>query len=399
MAIGSVQMPDLVGGYAQGFDYGQAKAEQKRRQPIVDQLERLKMQQAETSVKSGEQRVTLQDLQIQDATRKRESADMADFGQGAAWARNQPDSAAAWEQVLDQYESEGKPVQQFRGRADLMPMISDLNNPDYAAQQSAQQNLQRLIRTAPAGRQELDSALSGVKRRMEEIALKNMESGITSDLGDYTPKLDKLTGTLTKAQRDDVFAASYSSRSDAASMAKYYMKENAKEKVGGRASKSVKKVKASRSEKPKNVTQAKAEGFYDRMRDSEVEIDRVLSEGYEPTMTDRYSAGGALTNWMASDEGQQYWNAATEWTRSKLRAESGAVIGVEEAREEARTYFPVAGDSDKVKRQKERLRDTSLEAMRKMGAVKKIEAEIPIGFIDNGNGTFTMPNGTIVERD
>jgi hypothetical protein len=55
--------------------------------------------------------------------------------------------------------------------------------------------------------------------------------------------------------------------------------------------------------------------------------------------------GGALARSGQSVQTQQFDQAAQDWIRAKLRKESGAAIGVDEARQEYATYFPMVGDT------------------------------------------------------
>lgn len=359
-------MPNIVGKYAQGLEYGEAKTEQARRQPIVEQLEQMKLRQGEQAIKSGEQKSTLQDMLISENKRKRESADMADFGSGAGWAMNQADPDAAWDQVLDQYEREGKPVDQYRGRPDLMPMVRDLNNPDYAKQQAIQQNLKTLIQTLPQEKQAGFSALAAVDPK---AATKAYSEQMTS--GDSVERLKSLIETLPQDQQRKVISV-----------------YNADPKAGIRLASDFIKT----SEKPKKaptVAQGKASGFLKRMESAEGIADKILAEDYEPSAIDRFATGGTFTNWMASAKGQRYWNSASEWTRAKLRHESGAVIGIEEAREEARTYFPVAGDTDSTVEQKKELRRVAMESMGlQAGVTEEDTFGAPAAGIERGGYRF-----------
>jgi hypothetical protein len=67
-----------------------------------------------------------------------------------------------------------------------------------------------------------------------------------------------------------------------------------------------------------------------------------------------------------SPETQQYQQAADDWIRSKLRKESGAVIGEDEMAKEYATYFPQPGDSKEVIEQKARARKVATDAMKRM---------------------------------
>jgi hypothetical protein len=103
------------------------------------------------------------------------------------------------------------------------------------------------------------------------------------------------------------------------------------------------------------------------MISSQGEIDRVLSASpdFDPAATGESVAGSVplIGNMLISPDKQQYNQAAKDWIRAKLRRESGAVIGEEEAAEEYRTYFPMPGDSKEVIAQKGRARKTAESAM------------------------------------
>lgn len=122
------------------------------------------------------------------------------------------------------------------------------------------------------------------------------------------------------------------------------------------------------TQKPLTGEQAKASGFYDRMIGAQGEIDDLMSKmpDFDPADTvETVSENVPLVgNMLISPERQRYRQAAKDWIRAKLRRESGAVIGEEEAAEEYRTYFPMPGDSQAVKDQKGRARKTAEKAMR-----------------------------------
>ncbi len=102
-----------------------------------------------------------------------------------------------------------------------------------------------------------------------------------------------------------------------------------------------------------NEGERNASGFYQRMVAANAELKRLTDAGYDPTnLRDHLTVGSAVGNYLASNEGQQYNQAAMNWVRANLRKESGAAIGVDEARQEIRNYFPQPGDSPEVVRQK-----------------------------------------------
>lgn len=75
--------------------------------------------------------------------------------------------------------------------------------------------------------------------------------------------------------------------------------------------------------------------------------------------------GGALARSGQSVQTQQFDQAAQDWIRAKLRKESGAAIGVDEARQEYATYFPMVGDTPEKIAQKAEARRVVTEGMKK----------------------------------
>lgn len=115
-----------------------------------------------------------------------------------------------------------------------------------------------------------------------------------------------------------------------------------------------------------NEGEKNAAGFYERMRSASDELNRIEQSGYDPTnLRDFTTAGSTIGNYMTSDQGQQYYQAKMNWVRANLRKESGAAIGVDEAKQEIRNYFPVPGDSPETIKQKARNRAVTEDAMLK----------------------------------
>lgn len=111
-----------------------------------------------------------------------------------------------------------------------------------------------------------------------------------------------------------------------------------------------------------------AAGFYERMRAASGELKGLEGSGYDPTnLRDFLTTGSSIGNFAASPQGQQYHQAAMNWVRANLRKESGAAIGVDEAKQEIRNYFPQPGDSPQVIAQKARNRQVTEDAMRQAG--------------------------------
>jgi hypothetical protein len=119
-----------------------------------------------------------------------------------------------------------------------------------------------------------------------------------------------------------------------------------------------------------------AAGFYQRMVNATEELKALTDTGYDPNnLRDRVGAGidniplvgGAIApigRAATTAKGQQYQQAAMNWIRANLRKESGAAIGVKEADDEYKNYFPVLGDSPEVIAQKARNRAVVEQAMR-----------------------------------
>lgn len=128
--------------------------------------------------------------------------------------------------------------------------------------------------------------------------------------------------------------------------------------------------------KPPAEGERNAAGFFGRMENAESILDRIAKNGYDPanpsdrmfaTLSDRGGVLGGAANSKISKEGQEYRQAAMDWVRAKLRKESGAAIGKDEARQEYENYFPVYGDSKEVIQQKANARRAANEAMRQAG--------------------------------
>jgi len=154
--------------------------------------------------------------------------------------------------------------------------------------------------------------------------------------------------------------------------------------------------------KPQTGEQLKAEGYYTRMAVAnnlldkigiDKPVDNALLLGYidaSRTASTIPIIGGAIESFQSftrttpssilDAKGQQYLAASMDWTRAKLRKESGAVIGTKEASDEYKTYFPVAGDSPETIEFKRKLRAIATENMMKeTGRTRKRE---PVKFLD-----------------
>ena len=115
--------------------------------------------------------------------------------------------------------------------------------------------------------------------------------------------------------------------------------------------------------------QTNAAGFAQRMELAQSIFAR-LPAGSQPgagtrTLEAIPFVGGALARSGQGADTQMYDQAAQDWIRAKLRKESGAAIGVDEARQEYATYFPMVGDSEAKIAQKAEARRVVTEGMQK----------------------------------
>lgn len=90
-----------------------------------------------------------------------------------------------------------------------------------------------------------------------------------------------------------------------------------------------------------------AKGFLDRMVSAEKEIDDILAKNPKVMqgLKDNLLSGTPIIgNALVSPEYRQVLQKTKDWIRAKLRKESGAVIGDQEALDELKTYFSTFGD-------------------------------------------------------
>ena len=100
--------------------------------------------------------------------------------------------------------------------------------------------------------------------------------------------------------------------------------------------------------------------------------------------------GGTAQRGVQSADVQRYQQAASDWIRAKLRKESGAAIGVDEAKQEYSTYFPMPNDSAAVIEQKRQARELATNAM-KTSAGKTYTSPAPVVPGAGGSGLTWDP--------
>lgn len=120
----------------------------------------------------------------------------------------------------------------------------------------------------------------------------------------------------------------------------------------------------SANNRPPNVTQSKALGFYDRLTNA-----AQLIDGMEKDISAMGLAGQArmkyAPNVLQSDIGQNFNQAANDFINAALRRESGAAISQSEYSRFSSIYFPQPGDRKEVLEQKKRARANVIESIKR----------------------------------
>lgn len=132
------------------------------------------------------------------------------------------------------------------------------------------------------------------------------------------------------------------------------------------------------TEKAPTDSQLMAQGYFQRMSTAEQILNPLEAQGQYPMYGAAMASstpfvGNLARRLVMSPEEQQYEQAAADWIRSKLRKESGAVIGADEMRQEYETYFPQPGDSAAVIAQKQERRRVATEAMANAAGIKPVQ--------------------------
>ncbi len=107
------------------------------------------------------------------------------------------------------------------------------------------------------------------------------------------------------------------------------------------------------SGKPQNASQSSANGYADRLSQSELVISNLGSK-----FTGKFDYGGSAPNFLQSGDRQTYEQAKKNFVTAVLRRESGASIAPSEFQTAQEQYFPQPGDKPDVLTQKESLRNT-----------------------------------------
>ena len=159
-------------------------------------------------------------------------------------------------------------------------------------------------------------------------------------------------------------------------------------------------------DKPLTEAQGKATKFLARMADASSAVADLEDKGVSSANLRTKAAGSDWTNWIASPEGQQYKQAASNWLSANLRDESGAAIGILEENKDYRKFFPQLNDDPATVVQKARSRRVAEEAMRAEAGPgakqlpKILEASGGAAGAGNGGGkpggnSVTTPDGKV----
>jgi hypothetical protein len=145
-----------------------------------------------------------------------------------------------------------------------------------------------------------------------------------------------------------------------------------------------------------------AAGFAQRMELSNSIINSLPAGSQPGAMTRTLEAipfvGGVAARSGQSAETQKFDQAAQDWIRAKLRKESGAAIGVDEARQEYATYFPMVGDSaEKIAQKAEARRVVTLGMQKSAG--KAYEAYTPLAPAPTGGPSAPTAERRMVFRN
>lgn len=165
-------------------------------------------------------------------------------------------------------------------------------------------------------------------------------------------------------------------------------------------------AEAERQRKRRELTegQSKALGFYQRMRASNVEFDRLGldPQGYEELFAQRKAPN--FSRIALSDERRAQLDAIENFIAAELRQESGAAIAESEFDKMARIFFPQPGAGPKEIEQKRVQRELAIRGFRTLsgeyGAEQADKNLRDLGFIDEqGNPVAPQqpgPDGRIV---
>jgi len=144
--------------------------------------------------------------------------------------------------------------------------------------------------------------------------------------------------------------------------------------------------------KPLNESQGKAASFAAGMKLNNDTINSVFKSGYSPKSLTEL---GFMPERLKTDSRKSYETSRDAWIENFLRDRSGAVISPEEYPATEKQYFPMAGDSEKIVKQKEAMRiDAMNNTMKKAGQ----HADDYVNQISNQSKSGVLKYNTATKR-
>ena len=107
--IPQLQMPDIVGNYAKGQEIKYQKDERARKQPIMEQMEKLNLKKAELANKALSSSQTLRDHELKTKQEEARDEQIKEISTAASWVLSQPEEQRpqAYEQAMGFFQQEG----------------------------------------------------------------------------------------------------------------------------------------------------------------------------------------------------------------------------------------------------------------------------------------------------
>lgn len=135
--------------------------------------------------------------------------------------------------------------------------------------------------------------------------------------------------------------------------------------------------------KPQTSAQLKAQGFADRLLESEQILSSIGDQ-----FSGQFAFGGALPNQLQSSERQQFEQAKRNFINAVLRRESGAAIAESEFESAEKQYFPVRGDKEANLGQKAANRNTVINSIYRESNIPR--PVMPGDIVESGGQKFEI---------
>lgn len=133
-------------------------------------------------------------------------------------------------------------------------------------------------------------------------------------------------------------------------------------------------------------SQAKAQGFYQRMRSSETQMKRLRMGPQDWTTLVQQRISPTYSRANLSDNQRTQLDLMENWIAASLRLESGAAIGIDEFQKQARIFFPQPGAGEKEQATKDQQRELAIlgfgSTAGRQGRLLADENLRGLGFID-----------------